>query len=672
MSSGKKKEPAGSKRRVEPDETSSQSMSSSELKRQVGRLPKKPGVYIMRDADDRVIYVGKARNLRARVRSYFRKSGDTRYFVRLLDQILARVDFIVTSNDKEAVLLESNLIKQYRPRYNIQLRDDKSYLLIRLDVSKPFPRLDVARKLKKDKARYFGPFHSARAARTVARFVSKHFGLRICRDRQMKGRDRPCIQYHMGRCAAPCCMDVDPEEYGARVSDAILFLSGHKRKLVANLRQRMEEASEKLEFERAASLRDQIQAIQKVVEPQNVISVRQKDQDVVGIHREGNKVEVCLLEVRAGRLVGRRSFLLKRQEFPDPEVVSSFLGLYYMSGKLPPAEVLVGVDIEDDGGLEDVLSERRGTSVQVRRPRRGSKRRLVEMASRNARESYARRVEGPDGVELVEALARRLRLSRPPGRMECFDISHTRGGEVRGSMSVFLQGRPVTGLYRLFRVEGVAEGDDYEALRQVIGRRLRRAKEEKEGWELPELMVIDGGKGQLKIAQTVLEELSVQTGPGGVELLSIAKGPSPSSRAAGREPSVDQPVQDQVGHAAEPPARYVASEPAEEDHLYRPNVKDPIPVRTPELLLVAHLRDEAHRFAIKHHRKARRKQAFGSELESISGVGPARRRRLLRELGSVEAIGEASVEQLVEAGLPERVAQRVRAHFFERGGDERE
>jgi excinuclease ABC subunit C len=697
------------------------SIGRADLKHQVATLPRAPGVYLMRDKRDKVIYVGKARDLRARVRSYFNKSGDTRYFVRLLDKILARIEFIVTTNEKEAVLLESTLIKAHRPRYNIHLRDDKNYLLIRIDRKKTYPRVDVVRRLRSDGARYFGPFHSARAARTAARFVSQHFGLRICSDREFNSRRRPCIQFHMDRCPAPCCRKVDAQSYRERVDDAVLFLKGHKRKLVANLRERMEQASEKLEFEQAAALRDKIQAIQKVVEPQDVINVRQKDQDVVGFHRDGEGVEICLLEVRAGRLVGRRSFLLKRQAFPDPEVISSFLGLYYTSGHLPPAEVLVPVAIEDDGALADVLSERRQTRVTVQHPRRSTKKRLVELACRNAAESHRRRVQGPDPIERVENMARKLHLSRPPRRMECFDISHLHGDQVRGSMAVFIEGRPEKKHYRLFKVEGLNRSDDYEAMWQVLKRRLARAKDAapESGWALPDLLVVDGGRGQLRVALAVLADLEIPLGAKGVDVVAIAKGEVPPTLAAaesaaryrtrpgtqaGAAESTAQPTAESMDEAidestAQPTAESMdeaidesTAQPTAEsmdeaidestaeavtesadapggaptretDHVYRPRIKDPLPVQGPDLLVLAHLRDEAHRFAIKHHRKAHRKAAFGSELETISGIGPKRRKRLLRELGSLESVARANTETLIKAGLPKNTAQKVFSHF---------
>lgn len=627
-------------------------LSAQELKTRVGSLPRDPGVYIMRDESGAVIYVGKARDLRARVRSYFTKSGDTRYFVRLLDKILSRIDFIVTSNEKEAVLLEATLIKKHRPRYNIKLRDDKNYLLIRVDKSKEFPRLEVVRRFWKDKAKYFGPYHSARSARSAARFASRHFHLRICSDRNMKSRSRPCIQYHMGRCPAPCTQEVDAQEYRGQLDRALLFLSGRRAELLVTLRGQMEKASERLEFERAAKYRDVILAVEKVVEPQNVISPRAVDQDVFGFARDEGRVEICVLEVRAGRLMGRRGFLLKRQEFPDEEVLSSFIVQYYMAGRLPPGEVLVSLDLEDEGPLAAVLTEKRSGKVFLKRPKRGRKRRLVELALKNAGESLVRRVEGPDSYDLIEALSGRLRLSKIPHRIECFDISHLSGGEVRASMAVFWEGEPAPHLYRQFKIQGARAGDDYEAMRVVLERRVKRAEEESEGWELADLVVVDGGRGQLGVALGVFEELGVSLGAGGVELVAIAKG---------EVPSLKERRDVKAMRAAESGQEYRVVR--EKDHLYRPQTKDPLPVKGRELLLLAHLRDEAHRFAVGSHRKARRKRTLAQGLGDVSGVGPARHRKLLDYFGSLTEMEEADVEELKKAGLPQKVAQRVWESF---------
>ncbi len=636
------------------DGLESKILSVTELKERVGGLPQKPGVYIMRDAGGEVIYVGKAVNLRSRVRSYFTRSGDERYFVRLLDRILSRIDFIITSNEREALLLEANLIKKHRPRYNIRLRDDKNYLLIRVDGEKKFPRLDIVRRFSEDGAKYFGPYHSARSARAAARFASNHFRIRICSDRAMKNRNRPCIQHHMGRCSAPCVLEVDPVEYSNRIAHAIMFLSGRHGELGAELQALMEQASESMEYERAAKYRDVIRSLAGVMEPQNVLFVRPVEQDIFGLARRDNRVEICILETRAGRLTGRRSFLLKRQEFPDAEVLSSFLGLYYMEGRLPPREVLVSVDLDDEEALASELSARKKLKVTVKRPRRGTKRRLVEMAVNNARESLAARAEGPDRLELAEGLGLKLRLSRMPVRMECFDVSHTGGGDVRAAMAVFVKGEPAKNEYRIFKIRGNASqtSDDYASMEQVIRRRVERALDSSPGWEMPDLMVVDGGKGQLTAAEKALKSLGVKTRDGNMELLAIAKG---------EIPKLKEKRDFLATKAAEAGEEYKVFR--EADHVYLPNRKDPIPVKGPELLLLAHLRDEAHRFALAHHRKARSMKTKQSILDEIPGVGDARKKKLLNHFGSVAAVAKADMESLLKAGIPKRTATQILKHF---------
>lgn len=701
------------------EKTETRVLNASELRERVGSLPQKPGVYIMRDSRDEIIYVGKAVNLRARVRSYFTKSGDSRYFVQLLDKVLSRIDFIITSNEREALLLEANLIKKHRPRYNIRLRDDKNYLLVRLDEKKPFPRLDVVRRFKDDGARYFGPYQSAYSARAATRFASRYFGLRICSDRNMKGRTRPCIQYHMGRCPAPCVLEVDPEEYAKRVGQVKLFLAGRHSTLSRELRSMMENASENLEFERAAKYRDVIRALDSVMEPQNVVFVRPIDQDVFGLARDNNRIEICVLEVRAGRLIGRRSFLLKRQEFPDGEVLSSFLVLYYMGGRLPPREILLPVELDDEEALAAELSELKKSKVGLKRPRRGTKRRLVEMAVNNAGESLLRRLEGPDKIDLVERLARRLRLCKVPHRMECFDVSHTSGGEIRASMAVFVKGEPKKSEYRVFKISKTGDDqvcDDYSSMKQALERRVRRALAGSEGWELPDLMIVDGGRGQLGVAEKVLREAGIEFGgiefgdkvfgdekagskesgyevvdeelegreveqgmdAGGVEaegveaekiyvekdhvdLLAIAKGEIPRKKE----------LRDFLAAKAEAEGEeYKVFR--ESDHLYLPRVKDPLPVKGAELLLLAHIRDEAHGFAVRSHRKARNKKAFKGELDDIRGVGKARRKALMQHFGSLKKIKEANQAELREAGMPENIAKEIKNFFKEKMGTEEE
>ncbi len=621
------------------------------LKKVAAGLPRKPGVYLFKDAQGRVLYVGKATNLRSRVRSYFSKGGDGRYHIRFLKQAAEKIEFVVTGNEKEALLLECTLIKKHRPRYNVQLRDDKNYVLVRVDRKHPYPRLQIVRRVQQDGARYFGPFTSAGAARRTVRFASRHFGLRICSDSELARRKTPCLHGQLVRRSVPCVDHVSPEEYAERVEDALLLLSGRGKELVAKLEVQMQAASQTLEFERAAVLRDLIASIERIGSGQDVVSTKPVDRDVFGMARSGSRVEVCVLEVRAGLLSGRRNFELKRQQLPDDEVLRSFVALYYTSGRLPPSQVVLPVELEDAQALEEILSERRMGRVRIRVPQRGSLRRLADMARKNAEEGLARRVSEPDPVELIEGLAARLSLPRVPARMECYDVSTMQGGQTRVSMVVFREGLADKSAYRIFSVEQFGHSDDYGALRSALTRRLRRAKSGEQGWEMPDLIVMDGGKGQLGVALAVLSDMGLAGD--GPALVAIAKGPPPileeraeAARRAGL--AGDDQASSQV-----------------KDHLFLPGIKDPIAVRGRDLLLLAAIRDEAHRFALKHHRRARRAEGLASLLESVSGVGPGRRKMLLEAFGSVDAMAQAGVDGLRQAGLPRNLAQRMNAWLME-------
>ncbi len=601
--------------------------------------------------------MGKASNLRSRVRSYFSRSGDTRRFVGLLERELADLEWFVTGNEKEALLLECTLIKKLRPRYNVQLRDDKNYVLVRVDRRHPYPRLQIVRRMEPDGAEYLGPFPNVSAARAAVRFASRHFGLRICSDRELRRRTRACVHCQMSPHPAPCVEQVDPEDYRRRLEDALLLLTGRSGALVEKFRRLMEEAAEALNFEQAARYRDLVQAIQKVGQNQDVVLSRPVDWDVIGLARKGSRVEVCVLEVRAGAVAGRRTVQLQRQRASDEDIARSFAALYYTSGRLPPREVVVPVAPAEVSALSELLSERRGSRVRVSRGVRGRRRRLLELARKNAEEALRRRVSEPSPSELVERLAERLRLRRVPARMECFDVSTLQGTATVVSMAVFVEGRPAPSEYRRFRVETGGRPDDYSALRAALQRRFRhldrdggRDGRDGEPWPMPDLLVVDGGKGQLQVALSVLSDLGL--GAEGPDLVAVAKGPPPDWEARRRA------------------ARRLAGKEGEDreeerisDHLYLPKVKDPIPVRGRELLLLAALRDEAHRFAVAGHRRARRAGSLESGLERIPGIGPARRKRLLERFGSLEGVAEASLQELRECGMPESVARKIVEYF---------
>lgn len=608
------------------------------LRELLERLPREPGVYLLVDRRGEIIYVGKAKNLSARVRSYFIGPGDGRAFVPLLARMLGDVQTIVTHNEKEALLLENNLIKKHKPRFNVMMRDDKSFLVLRLDAKASYPRLEVTRRILDDGARYFGPYHSASSCRETLRLVNRHFRLRTCTDRVMNTRQRACLQYQIGRCPAPCVIEVDPAEYRQQVDDVSLFLRGSGEALVSQLGERMQAAAQRLDFERAAQLRDQIAAIERTLEKQEVVGRDLVDQDVFAYYREGDAVDIVVLLLREGKLMGRRSFSFSGQEFPDEELISSFINQYYDGGAGIPRQLILGLELEDRVAKAQWLSERRGQKVELIVPQRGHKRQLLQLAARNARSNFVtRRERDADLEEALAKLQRRLRLVAPPRHIECYDISQLQGRQVVASMVVMRDAQLDPSSYRHFRVR--AATDDFAAIYEVLARRLRRAAR---GWELPDLIVIDGGKGQLSAALAALSDATLPEGVSAPTIVALAKERAPD--AAGQE---------------------------RPERVFLPQVKDPIrlSLNTSELYLLTRLRDEAHRFAISHHRRLRRRQTLRSSLDEIPGVGPKRKAQLLRSLGSLRRIRAASVEELKAVpGMTLRAAEAV-AEYFSAGGE---
>src|SRR5438477_7529257 len=480
-------------------------MLAEQLKQKLDTLPTQPGCYLMKDKAGDVVYVGKAVNLRSRVGQYFQeRTGDTRAFIPFLEDLLSDVEVMITPSEKDAVLLENELIKKFRPRFNVKLRDDKNFISLRLSNTHPYPRLEVVRRIRKDGARYFGPFASASSIRETLSIVNRHFQLRTCTDQVMTNRRRPCLQYQIKRCPAPCVYSVPQDDYRRSVDEVALFLEGKAGQLTTQIHGRMKDAAGKLEFERAAQLRDQLQAIERSLEKQRTVLGEQLDSDVLGFHREGPALEVHLLFFRNGRLTGARNFFFSKQEFPTEELLESFLDQYYESGAFIPKELLLPLHLADAEMREAWLSDRKGERVRVHVPERGEKVRLVEMAMENARHSYEERSKSQKNkLEALERLQSRLRLPRLPRRIECFDISTLQGQLTVGSQVVFSDGEPDKSGYRLFKVRGDAAGDDFASMFQVLTRRLKRGIEEQ---NLPDLLVVDGGKGQLNVARAALKE----------------------------------------------------------------------------------------------------------------------------------------------------------------------
>jgi excinuclease ABC subunit C len=618
------------------------------LRQILDRLPREPGVYLLKDGAGTIVYVGKAINLFSRVRSYFsRSTGDTRAFVPLLERLVGDVETIVTRNEKEALLLENNLIKRHKPRFNVMLRDDKSYLVLRLDHRAAFPRLEVTRRIRDDGARYFGPYHSATACRQTLRLVNRHFQLRTCTDRTMHSRKRPCLQHQIQRCPAPCMEGLVSEAlYAQQVRDVTLFLRGRGAELIGELEQRMSRSAERLEYELAARLRDQLAALRAAQLGQQVVGDSLLDQDVIGFYREGDRVDLVVLLVREGKVVGRRPFSLSGQELPDDELLSGFVARYYdraeelQSLDAIPRQVLLPLPLEDREVKAQWLAELRGGPVEILVPQRGEKRKLLELCQRNARSNFqTRRQRDSDDDEALAKLQRRLRLTRTPVRMECFDVSGFQGQLVVASMVVLERGQPQRAAYRRFKIQSENK-DDFASMYEVLCRRLRRARRGDAGWELPDLIVVDGGKAQLSMALTALRDVGLPPGAAAPDMVGLAK-----EREIARDDD-------------EPEVR--------PERVYLPRVKDPIALRprTAEFFLMTRIRDEAHRFAITFHKELRRKRALRSGLEEIPGIGPKRRKELLKALGSLKRIRSASAQELAAVpSMTSRAAEAVARYF---------
>ena len=601
------------------------------------RLPDKPGVYLMKDRGGQVIYVGKASRLKTRVKQYFGATSDTRYFIALLDSTLADIDVIITTNEKEALILENELIKRHQPRFNVNLKDDKNFLHLRIDTDAEWPKIDIVRRPKADGAKYFGPYHSATKIRQTTKLVERYFGLRNCDDLSFKHRSRPCLQYQIKRCPGPCVLPVERSHYQQQVADVVRFLDGRYEELASKLKDKMVIASSEMRYEDAARYRDQITAVRGCLQDQNMVQLKALDQDVFGLYREGSFLQIAVLFIRSGRLIGSKSYSYERQGVADEDVLSTFANLFYSGGTPVPDEILFPKEPVSSDALVEHLSEIKGRKVTLRKPKRGGARKLADMAFKNAEHSFflARQDQAMRDGGLVR-LKEVLRLQNVPHRIECFDISLFQGTEPVGSKVCFEGGVPKRDRYRKYRIKTVEGTDDYAMMREVLHRRLLRGLKEQ---DLPHLIVVDGGKGQLNVARAVLEDLEVD----GVDLVALAK-----SRL--RQGTVSDSTE--------------ASRTSE--RVFIPGIKDPIHLRphTNEYRLMTQLRDEAHRFAIEFHRKRRRKAAMKSILDDIPGVGPARKRALLEHFGHPQAIGTASLSDIAGvSGIGHALAREILDRF---------
>lgn len=603
--------------------------------------PQVPGVYQMLDAEGNILYIGKARRLRSRLRSYFSTAGDGRHQIPLLMKKVQRIEVIVTDTEKEALLLENTLIKQHRPRYNIDLRDDKTYVSVRIDLREDFPLMQVVRQVKNDGAHYFGPYSSAAAIRETLRQIYRIFPLRHAPVERCRQRGRPCLFYQIGQCSAPCYGKISREDYRRLVDGVVQLLEGRESEVIRSLHERMSLAAAAMNFEQAATLRDQIRLIENSIEKQKVSDHAGGDQDVIGLYQDGGEVEMTLLFVRNGKLIGRRSFLLE-WVLDLPELLHGFLLDFYSRDVIVPDQLLLPLSFESSELLADWLSEKRGKRVRLLCPERGEKKRLCDLAQRNAMESYRQRGQRRQAHDnLLAEVQERLKLSRFPHRIECFDISNVQGEQAVGSMVVFCDAEPVKEEYRRYQIKTVIGADDYASLGEILRRRLERGIEED---NLPDMILIDGGKGQLGVLTEVLATLGLKERIGTV---GIAK-----SRVLAN-------VRGKVVERTE-------------ERFFLPGRKNPITFRHGSAagFLLERLRDEAHRFAITYHRKLRRRQGLRSRLDQIPGIGPARRKALLKYFGSLKRLQEAGLEEIQKVpGLSRGLARSLFEHLHPPGKD---
>ncbi len=592
----------------------------------------------MEGSEGNVFYIGKAKNLRRRLRSYFQtRPGDPRYFVSVLEDLLQDITFVLTTNEKEALILENELIKQHQPKFNVQLKDDKNFLHIRLDTSNPFPRLETVRRRSNDHARYFGPYDSSPSLRNTLNIVNRHFGLRTCSDHDFRTRTRPCLEHQLGRCPAPCVLELPANSYEHSVHDATLFLEGRCRDLVDRLKQRMKEASNQTQFERAAHYRDQIRAISRSLTRQDVVLKRAENLDVIAFATEQSRALVQVTRYRDGYPVGNRHYRMPASSVEHPETaLTTFLHILYERRQDTPPLILINRPVAMQEALVDVLSERAGRNITLRCPQRGQKRALIRSAERNALQ-YLKQTTEQD-LKRLDTLAHcqsLFNLKNLPVRIETYDISNIQGADAVGSMVVFTDGKADRAGYRCFGVKTISGIDDFAMMAEML---VRRFNDGETLGPLPDLVIIDGGKAHLR---SVIQALEL-AGHIDLEIIALAKE------------RIDRQRDTESGALQELSRR--------PERVYLRNAKDAIPLKRSTAItnLMAMMRNEAHRTAINFHRKRRRRRTIRSELDHINGVGPKRRALLLREFGSVQELSHQSPEALVErTGIPLSVAQAV-------------
>ncbi len=598
----------------------------SDIQKQFSRTPSGPGVYLLKDIEGKIIYVGKAAQLKKRLASYFSKSKHTDSKISVLVSRVAAFDIILVGSEKEALILESNLIKKYRPRYNVILKDDKRYPCLRINTRHSYPKISIVRKIRKDGTLYFGPFTSAGAVRQSLKIVNRTFKLRKCSDREFSQRTRPCLHYQMRRCLAPCCMDVDKKTYGALIQEVVLFLNGRTPDLIMKIKKEMNLQAELEQYEKAAELRDKLFALEKTLEKQLSVCTDLRDRDVIALVTSSDHAMIAMLYVRGGFLLGKRQFVFEKVLATEEGILAGFLRQFYEQAYMIPPEILVSHYLEDAEIIEGILKESRGGKVKVHHPRRGEKKGLLLMAMENAenglRESLA---SNAADMALLMRLKKRLKMERLPRRIECFDNSHIFGRASVSGMVVFENGRPKRTAYRTYRLTTAKMHDDYAAMAEVLGRRYGKTQKRDPA---PDLLVVDGGKGQLNIAGDIINRLGLIER---FEIVGIAKRDEKKGEVR--------------------------------DKIYQRGRANPVSFGRDldGLLLLQKVRDEAHRFAIQYHRKLRGKQAMHSALDDIHGVGPKKKALLLKYFGSVESVGAADLDVLAALpGMNRKLAQALK------------
>lgn len=599
----------------------------ADLRAQAAKLPRLPGVYLMRDSKGDVIYVGKAKNLRARVTTYF-GAGDDRLQIEFLVQRIRQLEKIVTASEEQALILERDLIQRYKPRYNVRLKDDKAYLSVRVDPNQEWPRLELVRRVEKDGALYFGPYSYTYEVRALLEIIKRVVPLRTCANTIFYNRQRPCLEYQIKRCAGPCCLAVDREQYGEWVQEAIAILEGKVQRIIDKFSKDMERASSELRFEDAATIRDRIEILTQFSRGQSLMSGAADDRDVVAFYREERLATIAILHVRRGRVSDATNFAFDQLEVSDQTLVEATLEQFYTKGREIPEEILIPFDLPESSFTEETLTQRRGSTVAFSAPKRGLKARLLGLAELNAREHFVATFDAEQRYqEIARAMAKQFNLRQVPRRIECVDISNFQASDTVGAIVSFFDGARDKANYKRFRLERDAGPDDFKSMYEVVLRRLKH-----EEGNLPDLLIIDGGPGQLSSAIKAREDAGVA-----VDMVALAKlrtESSPRERNSTKKP----------------------------ERVYLEGASVPIPLDPQSELtqFLARVRDEAHRFVITFHRARRSKRVFRSVLDTISGVGPERRQRLLKVFGSVDRMRTVPVEELAKAGrMPKTLAQKI-------------